>query len=103
MPYTKKTGLFGASFFFIFFLYNFCIFCRKSDSRLVVANIPDGIYCNLLPIDLGIGGYFSGNNDQIGSGQRFACHPAVRILHQTGIEYCIRYSVTNFIRMSLGN
>ena len=79
---------------------HFGIFSGKSDPRLVVTDIFDRIQSHLLPVDFGIGGDLSGNYDQIGRSQGFACHSAARVLHQTGIQYRIGYPVANFIRMS---
>ena len=75
----------------------------EADVRVVVADFADRVERDLLPVDLRLGGDFTGDDDEVRGGQRLAGDAAVRVLHETGVENRIGNLVTDLVRMSFGN
>ena len=70
---------------------------------VVIADFPDRIQRDILPVHLGTGGDFPRDHHQVGGGQRFTGHTTLRILRQTGVEDRVGNLVAHLIRMPFGN
>ena len=75
----------------------------EADAGLVVADVPDRIQRDLLPIDLGASGDFTRDHHQIGGAQRFTGDAAVGVLREAGVEDGVGYPVADLVGVSLGD
>ncbi len=75
----------------------------KSEFRVHVADALDGLACDLLEVDDCLGGDFTGNDDETGVHEGFACDAAVRILREAGVEDGVGNLVGDLVRVALGN
>ena len=70
---------------------------------VVVSDGGDGAANHGLKIDVGLGGDFSRDDDEAGSGQGLAGHPAAGVVREASIEDGIRDLVGDLIGMSFGD
>src|SRR5260221_1210723 len=72
----------------------------KTKESVVVSDLLDGLANQIIVVDDGRGGDFTGNNDQAGGYQSFAGDPALGVLAHNFIEYRVRNLIGNFVRVA---
>src|SRR5208282_2491906 len=70
---------------------------------VVVSDGLDGAADYVLEIDVGFGGYFSGDDDQSGGGEGFAGDAAGGVFGEAGVEDGVGNLVGDFIGMAFGH
>src|SRR5271157_523819 len=70
---------------------------------VVVTDGGDGAADDTLEIDVGLGGDFTGDDDQAGGGQSFAGDAAEGVVGEAGVENGVRNLVGDFIGMAFGH
>ena len=56
-----------------------------------------------LIIELGLGGDFAADDDDVALGVSLAGHAAVRVLGQAGVQHRVGNGVANFVRMAFAD
>ncbi len=74
----------------------------ETDLRAVVADVDDDIAHQLLQVDPGAGGHFTGNDGHTGLDQGFAGHAGVLVLGDDGVEHRIGDLIGDLVRMPFG-
>ena len=72
----------------------------KSKKSVVVADLLDSLANQIIVVDDGRRGDFTGNDDQACRDQSFAGDPALGVLAHNFIEYRIRNLIGNFVRVA---
>ena len=75
----------------------------EAEIVVVIADIAGHLAGDFLEIDVGLGGDFTGKDDEIGGCERFAGDARFRILRKQGVENGVGYLVADFVRMAFGN
>ncbi|OPZ67065.1 MAG: hypothetical protein BWY82_02880 [Verrucomicrobia bacterium ADurb.Bin474] len=68
-----------------------------------VANFADGLLYDLSVVEFRVCGDFASEENTVGLDQRFASHPALRVLFEAGVQYAVRNVVSHLIRMTFAH
>ncbi len=75
----------------------------KAFVGVIVADVFDGIACDLLEVECGFGGDLACDDDQSGVEEGFACNATTGIFFEAGIKDCIGDLVCHLVGVAFGD